>query len=123
MANFRTDGKITMQSALSRTLCGILSGAFRISCSTFPAFSTRSDSLSWAETGSASTETNPRLSNSFLMNFPLPPCSLAPFLGCHIRKEDVTVKNANLLQRTRIAKATGKTLDEHHLPQPDLARN
>src|SRR6516225_6634530 len=54
MANFLTDGSTITQSALSRTLCGMLSGAFRISFITVPAFSTRSCSLSCAKAGRTS---------------------------------------------------------------------
>src|ERR1700690_4228629 len=71
MANFTTDGRITTQSALSRTLCGILSGALRISFITVPEFSTRSCSFFWAKAGRASTATNPRLNKAFFMISPL----------------------------------------------------
>jgi hypothetical protein len=49
-----------MQSALSRTLCGMLSGALRISYITFPAFSTRSVSVSWPRTKLGKTSARPR---------------------------------------------------------------
>src|SRR4029077_14533229 len=67
MANFRTEGKITTQSALSRTLCGILSGALRISFITLPAFSTRSCSLSCAKAGTTSARAKVRPSNLFFI--------------------------------------------------------
>src|SRR5208283_5381729 len=70
MANFRTEGRITTQSALSRTLCGILSGALRISFITLPAFSTRSCSLSCAKAGNANARAKLRPSNIFFMVCP-----------------------------------------------------
>src|SRR5262244_3179493 len=70
MANFTTDGKTTTQSALSKTFCGMLSGAFRISCITFPEFSTRSCSFFCAEAGAASTANNPTDSHAFFIDPP-----------------------------------------------------
>src|SRR6266478_2421806 len=76
MANFRTEGRITTQSALSRTSWGMLSGASRISLKTLPAFSTRDSSLSsfssfsWATAVSASSETNGKHSQIFFTNPP-----------------------------------------------------
>src|ERR1700694_4539403 len=45
IANFTTEGKIITHSALSNRSCGILSGMFRISSKTLPAFSRRSVSF------------------------------------------------------------------------------
>src|SRR6516225_5399021 len=66
MANFLTDGSTTTQSALSSTSCGMLSCAFKISCITFPALSTRSSSFFCAYTGSASVASNPMLIHFFI---------------------------------------------------------
>ena len=52
-------------------ICGILSGAFRISCITVPAFSTRSCSFFWAAMGNARTDANPRHIHILLMIPPL----------------------------------------------------
>src|SRR5262245_48374322 len=81
IANFTTYGSTTTHSALSKTLCGILSGAFRISCITVPAFSTRSCSFFWAALGNARTEASPRHTHILFMT---PPFNC---LNCGTRSE------------------------------------
>src|SRR5215471_2319602 len=70
MANFRTEGRITTHLALFRTLCGMLSGASKISFSTLPAFSTRSCSFSCANAGKTRAKTRHTPINILFMIFP-----------------------------------------------------
>src|SRR6516225_4168185 len=70
IANFLTDGSTTTQSALSRTLCGMLSGAFKISFITVPASSTLSSSFFCAYAGRASVASSPTPIHLFLIEPP-----------------------------------------------------
>src|SRR5882762_10671194 len=76
-AAFTTEGKTTMQSALSSKFCGMLSGTSRISFKTVPQFFNRSSSFVWSEalaTSARSGNTTSRIllrqGNNFRMGFP-----------------------------------------------------